>query len=111
MAVVAVTKERRAGETRVATTPDTVRKLIGLGLAVTVETGAGAGAIIPDSEYLAAGATIAPDARAALKDADIVFKVRAPSEDEIAALKPGAVVVALLNPYNDRPLVDALAAK
>jgi NAD(P) transhydrogenase subunit alpha len=111
MAVVAVTKERRAGETRVATTPDTVRKLIGLGLSVVVETGAGVASSYVDTEYQGAGATIAKDAAAALKDADILFKVRTPDEDEIAALKPGAVVVALLNPYNDRPLLDALARR
>ena len=59
---LAVLKERRASETRVAATPDTVKRLIGLGLAVTVEAGAGAQAAVPDSEYVAAGATIASDA-------------------------------------------------
>jgi NAD(P) transhydrogenase subunit alpha len=110
MAVVAVTRERRAGETRVATTPDAVKKLIALGVSVTVETGAGLGASVPDADYAAVGATVAPDLATALADADIVLKVRGPSAEEIAALKPGAIVVALLNPHLERPALEALAA-
>src|SRR5665213_2408686 len=109
MAVLAVTKERRAGETRVALTPDAVKKLVGLGLSVVVETGAGAASSASDADYTAAGARIAPDAAATLDDADILLKVRGPVEEEIAALKAGAVVVGLLNPHQNRPLVDALA--
>jgi NAD(P) transhydrogenase subunit alpha len=111
MPVLAVTKERRAGETRVAVTPDAVKKLIALGLEVEVETGAGVTAAAPDADYLAAGAKIAPSAAEALKNADLVFKVRGPADEEIAALKPGAVVVGLFNPFQDRTLIDALAAK
>jgi NAD(P) transhydrogenase subunit alpha len=110
MAIVAVTRERRAGETRVATTPDAVKKLIGLGLTVTIETGAGLGASVPDADYAAVGATIAPDLAATLSGADILLKVRGPSDEEIAALKPGAIVVALLNPHLERPALEALAA-
>jgi len=80
-------EERRAGEARVAATPETVKKLKALGVAVTVETGAGEKACMGDAEYAAAGATIAPDAATALKDADIVLKVRAPEPAEIAATK------------------------
>jgi NAD(P) transhydrogenase subunit alpha len=109
-AQIAVTRER-AGEPRVAATPDTVRKLIGLGFSVTVETGSGLGASISDQAFLDAGATIAPSAAAALKDADVLFKVRGPGEAEIAALKPGAIVIALLNPHNEKPVLAALAAK
>lgn len=111
MAVIAVTKERRAGETRVAAVPETVKKLIGAGFAVTVEAGAGSAAAYPDADYEAAGATLAKTAKEALAKADIVFKVRAPVDEEIAALKPGALVVALLNPYQDRAVVEALAKK
>jgi len=107
-AQIAVTKER-AGEPRVAATPDTVKKLIGLGFSVTVETGAGVGASIADQAYLDAGASIAPTAAAALKDADVALKVRGPSEAEVAVLKPGAIVVALLNPHNEKPLLATLA--
>jgi len=107
---VAITKERRHGETRVAATADTVKKLIGLGLSVVVETRAGLGAAIPDSDYEAAGAEIAPTAKTALENADIVLKVGAPAEDEVAMLKRGAILVGLLDPYTERPLLGALAA-
>jgi H+-translocating NAD(P) transhydrogenase subunit alpha len=109
MALIAVTKERRAGETRVAATPDTVKKLIAAGFSVTVETGAGAGASIADADFEAAGASLSKTAKAALKDADVLFKVRSPEADEIAALKPGAIVVAMLNAYHERPALEALA--
>jgi NAD(P) transhydrogenase subunit alpha len=106
---VAITRERRHGETRVAATPDTVKKLVGLGLSVSVETRAGLAAAIPDADYEAAGAEIAPTAEAALKTADIVLKVGAPAEDEVAMLKRGAILVGLLDPYTERPLLEALA--
>ncbi|HWA64114.1 MAG TPA: Re/Si-specific NAD(P)(+) transhydrogenase subunit alpha [Caulobacteraceae bacterium] len=109
MAIVAVTKERRADETRVALTPEAAKKLIALGLSVVVEKGAGAAAAIPDADYEAAGASLAADVKAALKDADIVLKVRGPVEEEVNALKSGAIVVALLNPYQEKALVDGLA--
>src|SRR5262252_2569242 len=99
MAVIAVTKERRAGETRVAAVPETVKKLIGLGFSMTIEKGAGQAANYPDADYEAAGASLAKDAKAALAKADILFKVRSPEAAEIAALKPGAIVVGILNPY------------
>ncbi|HEY3798253.1 MAG TPA: Re/Si-specific NAD(P)(+) transhydrogenase subunit alpha [Caulobacteraceae bacterium] len=111
MSVLAVTKERRAGETRVAVTPDAARKLIALGLDVVVETGAGLAAAAPDANYLEAGARIAPTAADALKDADLVLKVRGLADDEIAALKAGAIVVGLFNPYQDHALTQALTAK
>ncbi|OYX36472.1 MAG: NAD(P) transhydrogenase subunit alpha [Caulobacterales bacterium 32-69-10] len=111
VATIAVTKERRAGETRVAATPDSIKKLKALGFEVVVEAGAGAGASITDAEYEAAGASIAATAAAALKDADVLFKVRAPEEAEIQSLKPGAVVAALLNPYVDKALLAALAER
>jgi NAD(P) transhydrogenase subunit alpha len=109
MAVIAVTKERRAGETRVAATPETVKKLVAAGYEVVVEAGAGAGASIPDGDYEAAGAKIAKTAKDAASKADVLFKVRAPEADEIAALKKGAYVAALLNPYQDKATVEALA--
>ncbi|HEY9216694.1 MAG TPA: Re/Si-specific NAD(P)(+) transhydrogenase subunit alpha [Phenylobacterium sp.] len=111
MPVIAVTKERRAGETRVAATPETVKKLIGSGYSVVVERGAGLTAACIDSEYEAAGATLAAGAAEALASADILMKVRAPADEEIAALKPGAIVVALLNPHQDKAVLQALSAK
>jgi NAD(P) transhydrogenase subunit alpha len=106
---IAVTRERREGETRCAVTPETVKKFVGLGATVTVEAGTGAGSSFPDAEYVAAGATVKPDTRAVLEGADIVLKVRGPTAQEISALKPGAVVVALLDAYREKDTVAALA--
>ncbi|WP_310540590.1 Re/Si-specific NAD(P)(+) transhydrogenase subunit alpha [Phenylobacterium sp.] len=111
MAVIAVTTERRAGETRVAAVPETVKKLIAAGFSVVVESGAGIAAAYPDADYQAAGAEIAKDAAGAIGKADILFKVRAPEAAEIAALKAGAIVVALLNPHMDKDALNAIAAK
>ncbi len=99
---LAVLKERRPAENRVAATPETVKKLIALGLTVAVEAGAGLTAGIPDSEYGAAGAEIAPDAAAALQGAGIVLKVRAPlgsgegAIDELSLIPRGALVLGQL---------------
>jgi H+-translocating NAD(P) transhydrogenase subunit alpha len=111
MAVIAVTKERRAGETRVAATPETVKKLIAAGFSVVVEAGAGLSASVPDADYVAAGAEMAKTAKAAIGKADILFKVRPPEAEEIAALKSGAIVIATLNPYAEKKTLEALAAK
>jgi NAD(P) transhydrogenase subunit alpha len=105
---IAVTRERREGETRCAVTPETVRKLIALGATVTVETGTGAGSSIPDADYAEAGATIAKDTQAALSGADVVLKVRGPTAQEISALKSGAVVAAMLDAYREKDTVEAL---
>ena len=106
---IAVTRERRDGETRCAVTPDTVKKFVAMGATVTVEAGTGAGSSIPDAEYAAAGATVAKDTKAVLSGADIVLKVRGPTAQETSALKPGAIVVALLDAYRDKETVTALA--
>jgi NAD(P) transhydrogenase subunit alpha len=108
---LAVTTEQSAGETRVAATPDTVKKWIVAGLAVKVQSGAGLGAAITDDAFTAAGATIVKTAKDALKDADIVLKVRGPVNDEIAALKDGAIVIATLDPYREKDTLRALATK
>jgi NAD(P) transhydrogenase subunit alpha len=94
---LAVLKERRSGETRVAATPESVKKLKALGLDVAIEAGAGARARMTDADYTAAGASIAPDAAGALAGADIVLTVRGPGAD--VALKKGAVLAALLAPH------------
>jgi len=107
---IAVVKETQSGEERVAATPDTVKKLIAAGHTVVVETGAGERAAILDGQYEAAGAKIAASAAAAIGEADVLFKVRRPSASEIAALKPGAGVAALLEPHGDRAFADQLAA-
>ena len=106
---IAVTRERRDGETRCAVTPETVKKFVAMGATVTVEAGTGAGSSIPDDDYAAAGATVAKDTKAVLSGADIVLKVRGPTAQETSALKPGAIVVALLDAYRDKETVTALA--
>jgi NAD(P) transhydrogenase subunit alpha len=107
---LAVLKERRAGEGRVAATPDTVKKLLALGLTVAVETGAGLLASISDEEFAAAGAEIAPDAAAALKSAEILFAVQAPDAATRALIAPGTLLVCTMNTFADPDLVPALAA-
>lgn len=112
---VAIPKERRAGELRVAASPETVKKLKGLGLDVVVESGAGLGSSITDAAFEAAGAVIAADQASALADADIVLKVQRPliaaegGEDELALIRKGALLFAILNPYNSRDHVKAYA--
>lgn len=106
---IAVTRERREGETRCAVTPETVKKLVALGATVTVEAGTGLGSSIPDADYAAAGAVVKPDTRAVLDGADIVLKVRGPTAQETSALKPGTIVIAMLDAYRDKATVDALA--
>jgi H+-translocating NAD(P) transhydrogenase subunit alpha len=112
---VAIPKERRANERRVAASPDTIKKYKQLGLDVVVETGAGKEASIPDQAFADAGATIAPDEATALSDADIVLKVQRPlteaegGPDELALMKPGAMLVAILQPYQQRDQLQAYA--
>lgn len=96
---ITVLKERRSGETRVAATPETVKKLIGLGHTVTVEGGAGTVAGFLDAAFAEAGASIAGSAAEAANGADIVFKVRRPQKDEIAALPDGTALIALMEPF------------
>jgi H+-translocating NAD(P) transhydrogenase subunit alpha len=108
---LAVPRETSAGETRVAATPESVKKFKGLGLDVVVQTGAGFGARISDADYAAAGATIAPDARTALEGADIILKVRGPKPEESALLKEGAVVAALLAPHTEKDAIAAMAGQ
>jgi NAD(P) transhydrogenase subunit alpha len=106
---LAVLKERAAHETRVAATPETVKKLIGLGLTVAVESGAGLASAISDKEYQTAGAEIAPDAQAALAGAGIVFAVQTPEASIRAAIPRGALLVCIAGAFSDPGLVPALA--
>ncbi|MBC7953604.1 MAG: Re/Si-specific NAD(P)(+) transhydrogenase subunit alpha [Rhodospirillaceae bacterium] len=107
---IAIPKERRAGEARVAVSPDTVKKYVQMGFDVVVETGAGAGASIADGIYQDAGATIAPDAASAF-DADVVLKIQRPTDDEIALFKEGTVLIAGLAALTNKDMVEKLAAR
>jgi NAD(P) transhydrogenase subunit alpha len=106
---IGVTRETEPGESRVAATPKTVEQLRRLGYEVVVETGAGAGADFPDAAFREAGATIgsAQDAW----QADVVFKVNAPSEVEIDCLADGSILVGLLSPALRQELVERLATR
>src|SRR2546421_12996243 len=96
-------------EPRVAATPDTVKKMKTLGADVVVQAGAGAKSGVLDADYEAAGATIAPSASDATKDADVVLKVRRPTEAEAASYKPGALVMAIMDPYGNEAALAAMA--
>lgn len=98
---IAVVKEQAAGEARVAATPETVKKFIGLGAQVAVEAGAGLTASIADADYAAAGANVA-DRAATVAGADIVLGVQGPDVASLSGANPGAWIVAGLNPFGER---------
>ncbi len=106
---IAVLSEDSKVEARVAATPETIKKYKALGADVLVEAGAGEHAGIPNAEFEAAGATIAADRASALRDADIVLKVRRPDEGELREMKRGAVVIAAMDPYGNEPALRAMA--
>ena len=106
---IAVAKETREHETRVAATPETVKKFIKLGAEVVVQSGAGAAATILDGDYEAAGAKIAPSLSAALSGADIVLKIQRPTLDEMSAFSRGQKLFCTMSPYNEREIMDACA--
>lgn len=106
---IAVLSETDAVETRVAATPETIKKYKALGADVAVQAGAGMKAGIPDTEFQAAGASIAANATEALNGADIVLKVRRPASGELEGVKPGALVIAIMDPYGQDAALKALA--
>ena len=106
---IAVLSETDGAETRVSATPETVKKYKSLGADVVVQAGAGAKAGVPDAEFEAAGASIASGAADALKDADIVLKVRRPEQGELTGAKPGALVIAIMDPYGQDAALKSLA--
>ena len=108
--IIGVPKENLAGETRIAATPETVKKFVALGYQVVVQSGAGIGANCPDSQYTEAGASIAASAADTLQNADVVLKVAAPAADEVALIKQGATVLAVFSPHSNDCL-EAYAAR
>ncbi len=111
---IAILKERRPHEARVAASAETIKKFVDLGMDVTVEKGAGQGASIPDADFKAAGATIAATADAALKGANLVLKIQRPmmageKQDELAAFSPGQALVCQMNALTDSAFVAAMA--
>jgi H+-translocating NAD(P) transhydrogenase subunit alpha len=105
---IAVLKESTAGENRVAASAETVKKFIGLGATVSVETGAGAGAAVSDADYTAAGASVGT-LTATIKDADIILGVQGPDPKSLKGAKSGALLAAGLNPFGERARIDEYA--
>ena len=103
---IAVAREIDPAEDRVAATPETVKKMKGLGAEVVVEPGAGIKSGIPDAEFSAAGASVTAGAAG---DADVVLKVRRPASSELSGYKKGALVVAIMDPYGQEAAVKAMA--
>ena len=113
---IAILKERRPHETRVAATPETVKKLKALGAEVTIEAGAGEAASYIDQAYVDAGATVAPDAAATAAAGDILFKIQRPmtaaeGSDEMALLRQGQVLMSPLGALSNKELVQELAGR
>jgi NAD(P) transhydrogenase subunit alpha len=106
---LAVLKERRAFETRVAASAETVKKLTALGLTVAVESGAGLAAAVSDADYQSAGAEIAPDSASVLAGASVVFAVQMPEPDLRAHMARGTLLVCIANAFGDTALVQSLA--
>lgn len=106
---IAVLKETRSGETRVAASPESVKKFIGLGADVAVQSGAGAGAQFSDEDYRESGAEISPSAADAAQGADLIVKVQRPSTEEMRTFPKGVRLAAILSPYNDPDSVAAYA--
>jgi NAD(P) transhydrogenase subunit alpha len=107
---VGTPKETEQGERRVAMVPDTVKMLVGAGLEVSVEAGAGAAAFIADELYQKAGATVATRAGTVLHEADALLKVQAPRESEIAVMRKGAVLISFLQPATQGDTIRSLAS-
>ena len=103
---IAIAKEVDAAEPRVAATPDTVKKFKALGIDVAIEPGAGIKSGLLDADYEAAGAVVSADA---VKDADIVIKVKRPEASEVTKYKKGALVIAIMDPYGNEAALKALA--
>lgn len=105
---IGVPLETQAGETRVAATPETIKKLISQGHRVTVQSGAGLHASVPDSAYEAAGAVIGDTHQTYA--AELILKVVAPDEEALSLIKSGSVVIGMLNPFNNE-LIGKMAAR
>ncbi|HLF57892.1 MAG TPA: Re/Si-specific NAD(P)(+) transhydrogenase subunit alpha [Thermoanaerobaculia bacterium] len=111
MARIFVPQESRPGERRVAAVPETVKKLVAAGLEVEIQRDAGRAAGFADAAYEAAGATVADTPAHAIRRADVVLKITEPLVTEVDALRAGAILFALLDPYRNLPLVRRLAER
>ncbi len=106
---IAIPAELDPGEPRVAATPETVKKIIALGAEVAVQAGAGAHSGVPDADYAAAGADIAATAAGAVKNADVILKVRRPEAADLKNYKTGAAVIAIMDPFDNEAALAEIA--
>ena len=108
---IAVPKETWPGELRSALVPGSVQKLVSLGFDIMVETGVGVASGSPDADYEAAGADVVSDIASAIVASDVVVRVRKPSAADVDLLAENALHISFLDPFNDKPLVEKLAAR
>lgn len=106
---IAVLSEANAQETRVAITPTMVKRYVGQGASVAVQAGAGEGSMIPDAQFVDAGATIGKTPAATMKGADVVLSVRRPNASQLKSVPKGALLLGMLEPYGDRSDLEAMA--
>ena len=106
---ISAPKETYSGETRAALTPGGVAKLTKLGATVEVESGIGAGSGFSDDDYIKTGATVSHDRKNLLASADMVLRLRKPAVEEVALLKPNAIHASLLDPFNEKDLIQKFA--
>ncbi|TXH74069.1 MAG: NAD(P) transhydrogenase subunit alpha [Lysobacteraceae bacterium] len=109
--VIGAVRETAAGEKRVALTPETCKKMVATGATVRIERGLGRQAHLPDASYAEAGAQLSDDAFAVLAESDVIVCVQPPSADAIAAMKPGAVLIGMLQPQADAARGEALKSR
>ena len=108
---IAVPRETWPGELRAALVPSSVKKLVGLGFDVMVETGLGTASGLPDADYQAAGADVVRDIASAQVSSEVVLRVRKPSQEDVEYLAEDTLHVSFLDPFNEKPLVEKLAAR
>ena len=107
---IAVPKEVHEGETRVSMIPEHVAKLVQAGAEVAIESGLGQTLRIADEQYTNAGASVSPDRSALIQNADMVLRIRKPAAPEVELMKPGCIYISLLDPFNERELIDQFIA-
>src|SRR3954467_13066329 len=103
---IAVAREIDPSEPRAAVSPDTIKKFKALGIDIAIEPGAGIKSGMPDSEFTAVGATVSADA---LRDADVIIKVKRPEASELSRYKRGALVIAIMDPYGNEAALKTIA--
>ena len=108
---IAVPKEVHEGETRVSMMPEHVAKLVKAGADVAIESGLGQTLRIVDGKYSEAGASVSPERNALIQNADMVLRIRKPAAQEVELMKPGCIYISLLDPFNERELIDQFMAR